>query len=66
MKTILWRCIMDRCPRQDPNNLKAEDIFEIDCPECGHGIEYFKDETERKCKNCGKRVVNTLLDAEDK
>ncbi|MHC4930545.1 MAG: hypothetical protein ACYSN9_02820 [Planctomycetota bacterium] len=57
---------MDRCPRQDPNNLKAGDIFEIDCPECGNSIEFFKDETERTCKGCGGRVVNTQLDAENK
>ncbi|MHC5101105.1 MAG: hypothetical protein ACYSOG_04640 [Planctomycetota bacterium] len=57
---------MDRCPRQDPNNLKAGDIFEIDCPECGNSIEFFKDETERTCKGCGDRVVNTQLDAENK
>ena len=57
---------MDRCPRQDPNNLKAGDIFEIDFPECGNSIEFFKDETERTCKGCGRRVVNTQLDAENK
>ncbi|MFZ9023579.1 MAG: hypothetical protein ACO3BO_02415 [Anaerohalosphaeraceae bacterium] len=57
---------MDRCPRQDPNNLKAGDIFEIDCPECGNSIEFFKDETERTCKGCGGRVVNPRLDAENK
>ena len=26
---------MDKCPRQDPNNLKTGDIFEINCPICG-------------------------------
>ena len=57
---------MDRCPRQDPNNLIAGDIFEIDCPECGNSIEFFKDETEQTCKGCGSRVVNTRLDTKDK
>jgi endogenous inhibitor of DNA gyrase (YacG/DUF329 family) len=50
---------MDKCSRQDPNNLKTDDIFEIPCPECGHQIEFFKDETERKCPNCGNKVPNT-------
>ena len=53
---------MDKCPRQDPNNLKAGDIFEIDCPECGDSVELFRDETERKCQNCGQMVVNTMLE----
>ena len=34
---------MDKCPRQDPNNFKTEDIFEIDCPECGYSVEFFKE-----------------------
>ena len=49
---------MDKCPRQDPNNFKMEDIFEIQCPECGYSIEFIKSETERKCKNCGRMVTN--------
>ena len=53
---------MDRCPRQDPNSLKTEGIFEIDCPECGDGVEFFRDETERKCQNCGKMVINPKLE----
>ena len=56
---------MDRCPRQDPNNFKAEDIFEMVCPDCGDSIEFFKDEAERKCQNCGKRVVNTSTRLEE-
>ena len=49
---------MDKCPRQDPNNFKTGDIFEIDCPECGYSVEFFKDEAQQKCKNCGKVVNN--------
>ena len=55
------RCIMDKYPRQDPNNLKAGDAFEINCPECGESIEFFKDETQRKCLKCGKIVPNSQL-----
>jgi len=57
---------VDKCPRQDPNNLKTGDIFEIDCPECGYSVEFFKDETQRKCKNCGKMVITTLAGPEDR
>jgi endogenous inhibitor of DNA gyrase (YacG/DUF329 family) len=41
---------------------KTDDIFEIDCPECGSGVEFFKEETKRKCQNCGKMVVNPKLE----
>ena len=54
--------MMDKCPRSDPNDFKTGDIFEIDCPECGDSVEFFKDETERKCQNCGKMVINPKLE----
>ena len=56
---------MDKCPRQDPNNMNAGDEFEINCPECGESIEFFKDETQRKCPKCGKIVANSRLNVED-
>jgi len=56
---------MDKCPRQDPNNLKADDIFEINCPECGKSIEFFKDDRLHKCPKCGKIVANSRTNAED-
>jgi transposase len=59
------RYIMDKCPRQDPNNLKADDIFETECHVCGENIEFFKDEAQRKCPKCGEIVVNFNFNAED-
>jgi len=50
---------MHKCPRSDPNNMSADDIFDIACPECGESIEFFKDEDKRKCPKCGKMVVNS-------
>ena len=55
---------MHKCPRQDPNNMNTGDIFEINCPECGESIEFFKDETKRKCPACGEIVINPRLNAQ--
>ena len=47
---------MSKCPRQDPNNLKIADVFEIACPGCGEKMEFFKDEQQRKCPQCGQMI----------
>ncbi len=49
---------MSKCPRNDPNNLSADDVFEVECPGCGKAIEFFKDEIQNKCRGCGKVVPN--------
>ncbi|MGA1824601.1 MAG: HD domain-containing protein [bacterium] len=51
-----------RCPGQDTRYWKAGDIFEIPCPSCGHQVEFFKDESSRKCKNCGHMLLNPKMD----
>ena len=51
-----------KCPGQDSRYWEPGAIFEAQCPECGHAIEFFKDETSRKCKNCGNKVVNPKMD----
>ena len=51
-----------RCPGQDMRYWKHDSIFEIKCPYCGHSIEFFKDDSTKKCKNCGKRVPNPKMD----
>ena len=56
---------MHKCPRQYPNNMSTGDIFEINCSECGESIEFFKDESQRKCQQCGKMVANPKLNAGD-
>jgi len=51
-----------KCPGQDTQYWKPDDIFEAACPQCGRVVEFFKDDTSRKCKGCGGRVVNPKLD----
>jgi endogenous inhibitor of DNA gyrase (YacG/DUF329 family) len=51
-----------KCPGQDSRYWQPGAIFEVECPECGKAVEFFRDEPTRKCKGCGKRVVNTEMD----
>jgi hypothetical protein len=37
-------------------------IFEVSCPKCGKIVEFFKDDTARKCAACGHRFVNPQMD----
>lgn len=37
-------------------------IFEVKCPECEEDVEFFKDDTTRKCPNCGYRFLNPKMD----
>lgn len=51
-----------RCPGQDTRYWKDRDIFEVPCPSCGNIVEFFKDDTIRACRSCGKKVPNPRLD----
>ena len=51
-----------KCPGQDTQYWGYGAIFEADCPDCGVTVEFFKDDTMRTCKGCGKRLVNPRLD----
>ncbi|MEJ2588618.1 MAG: HD domain-containing protein [Deltaproteobacteria bacterium] len=51
-----------KCPGQDSRYWKPDAIFEAKCPECGNDVEFFKDDTTRKCKKCGHRFLNPGLD----
>ncbi len=51
-----------KCPGQDTQYWNKEAIFETQCPECGHTIEFFKDDATRKCPNCKKKIVNPKMD----
>lgn len=51
-----------RCPGQNTQFWDSEAIFEVKCPECDHPVEFFKDESSRRCRHCGARVANPRLD----
>lgn len=51
-----------KCPGQDSQYWKEDAIYETKCPECGNEVEFFKDDTTRKCKKCGHRFLNPELD----
>ena len=51
-----------KCPGQDMQFWENDAIFDIDCPECGKPVEFYKDDTTRKCGSCGHRFVNPKMD----
>jgi predicted HD phosphohydrolase len=51
-----------KCPGQDSRYWSGEDVFEADCPHCGHGVEFFKDDSQQKCSKCGHRMLNPKMD----
>ncbi len=51
-----------KCPGQDTQYWKPGAIFEETCPKCGGVVEFFKDDTTRKCPHCDHRFVNPHMD----
>jgi DNA-directed RNA polymerase subunit RPC12/RpoP len=51
-----------KCPGQDTQYWTAEAIYDVECPRCSHRVEFFKDDTTRKCGHCGHRFVNPRMD----
>jgi hypothetical protein len=51
-----------KCPGQDTRNWKPEDIFDVPCPMCSELVEFFKDDSHRRCHSCGFRFKNPRLD----
>ncbi len=51
-----------KCPGQDTQYWNPDAIFETKCPECGGAMEFFKDDTTRRCAQCGKKMVNPKMD----
>ena len=51
-----------KCPGQDSRYWKPGAIFDAKCPECGNEVEFFKDDTTRRCKNCVHRFLNPGMD----
>lgn len=51
-----------KCPGQDMKYWKASAIFDAQCPKCKTAVEFYKDDTSRKCSSCGHRFVNPKMD----
>lgn len=51
-----------KCPGQDSRYWKQNAIFETKCPECGAEVEFFKDDTTRRCRRCGHKFLNPQMD----
>lgn len=51
-----------KCPGQDTQYWNEDAIFETNCPECNHPMEFFKDDATRRCANCKKKIVNPKMD----
>jgi len=50
-----------KCPGTDTMFWKEGDIFDIECPECKAKIEFFKDDSSRKCPECGEKFFNPRI-----
>lgn len=51
-----------KCPGQDSRYWKPGAIFEVKCPKCNAEVEFFKDDTMRRCTVCGHRFLNPSMD----
>jgi hypothetical protein len=47
-----------KCPGQDMRYWTADDACEVNCPNCGEEIEFFKTDIRLRCPNCKTRVAN--------
>lgn len=51
-----------KCPGQDTQYWNADAVFDVKCPQCSSAVEFFKDDTTRRCGQCGHRFVNPKMD----
>ncbi|MEM2914913.1 MAG: hypothetical protein QXH91_05905 [Candidatus Bathyarchaeia archaeon] len=51
----------EKCPGRNTIMWGADAVLEINCPNCGATLEFFKDEVFRMCK-CGTKVENPNAD----
>jgi len=51
-----------KCPGQDTRHWKPGDIFTVECPKCRAEIEFFKDDTRRRCAWCGHLFYNPKIE----
>jgi hypothetical protein len=51
-----------KCPGQDTQYWNHDAVFDVKCPQCNGSVEFFKDDTTRRCGHCGHRFVNPKMD----
>jgi len=51
-----------KCPGQDSRYWDNNYIFEKECPKCKNIIEFYKDDSFRRCSKCESRVKNPKKD----
>ena len=51
-----------KCPGQDSRYWKPGSIFDEKCPQCGADVEFFKDDTTRKCGRVRTPVRQSEMD----
>jgi hypothetical protein len=51
-----------KCPGQDRGYWKGDCVSELPCPRCGSAVEFFKDESSRRCAQCGHRFGNPRVE----
>jgi len=51
-----------KCPGQDSRYWRPGAIFETKCPKCGAEVEFFKDDSTRRCGKCGHKFLNPSMD----
>jgi|GEM_PF-1444067 len=49
---------MPKCPGQDPQFWKPEDVAEVPCADCGYTVEFFKTDVTLRCPRCRRHVTN--------
>jgi hypothetical protein len=50
-----------RCPGQDRRYWKEDAVFDVPCPKCGAAVEFFKDESSGRCRQCGHKLKNPKM-----
>ncbi len=50
-----------RCPGQDTRYWKYDSIYDVKCPHCGYKVEFFKDDTSKRCPSCKNKVLNPKM-----
>jgi Zn ribbon nucleic-acid-binding protein len=53
--------VISKCPGKDTQFWGPDDIYSVECPQCGNPVEFFKDDIRRRCKKCSHMFLNPKL-----